>query len=243
LKIIPVLDVLDGVTVHAVAGRRDQYSPIRSYLCNGADPLEVVAAFRSVYKFKDLYVADLDAILGKKSTLSLLHSLNELRFRVMVDSGVRSIDQVLKLIDAGAFEVIVGTETMPNISLVEKIIDAVGQNRIVISVDTKDGKILGNSKSIRSLHPLDFINKLEGKGLSKFILLDLTRVGTVKGPDLKFIREILKMFDGEFIVGGGVRDINDLKQLRNLGVYGVLLATALHTKRISKSELEIEGFI
>jgi phosphoribosylformimino-5-aminoimidazole carboxamide ribotide isomerase len=238
-----VLDVLGGVVVHAVAGRRDLYSPIRSSLCKGADPLEVVTAFRSIYNFKDLYVADLDAILGKKSAFSLLHSLNELRFRVMVDSGVRSIDQVLKLIDAGAFEVIVCTETMPNIIFVEKIIESVGQNRIVVSVDIKDGKIFGDSKSVRSLHPSDFISKLEGKGVSKFILLELNRVGTFKGPNLKFIREILKMFDGEFIVGGGVRDINDLKQLRNLGVYGALLATALHTKRVSKSELEIEGFI
>jgi len=244
LKVIPVLDMLGGVAVHAVAGKRDQYRPLKSCICNGSDPLEVSSTFKSRYGFKELYVADLDAILGKEPSLPLVQQIkNKANLHLMVDSGMRSIDQALRLLGAGASEVIIGTETLPNLSLIEEIVEAVGKNRIAISVDMKDGKTFGKSKAVSSLSPLGLIKKLEEQGLSKFILLELSKVGTVQGLNLTFIREILKMFDGEFIVAGGVRDIHDLQQLRNLGAYGALLATALHTNRISKDELKAEGFL
>jgi len=244
LKVIPVLDMLGGVAVHAVAGRRDQYRPLKSCICNGSDPLEVSSTFKSRYGFKELYVADLDAIRGKEPSLPLVQQIkNKVNLQLMVDIGVRSIGQALRLLGAGASEVIIGTETLPNLSLIEEIVEAVGKNRIAISVDMKDGKTFGKSKAVSSLSPLGLIKKLEEQGLSKFILLELSKVGTVQGLNLTFIREILKTFDGEFIVAGGVRDIHDLQQLRNLGAYGALLATALHTNRISKDELNAEGFL
>jgi len=244
LKVIPVLDVLGGVAVHAVAGRRGQYRPLKSCICKGSDPLEVASALKSRYGFKDLYVADLDAILDKKPPLSLIQQLkNKANLRLMVDSGVRTIDQALKLLDAGASEVIIGTETLPNLSLIEKVVEEVGENRVIVSVDMKDGKILGRSRAVRSLRPLSLIRKLEEQGLGKFILLDLSKVGTAQGPNLTFIKETLKTFDGEFIVGGGVRDIHDLQQLESLGSSGALLATTLHTNKISKDELNAEGFL
>jgi len=244
LKVIPVLDMLGGVAVHAVAGRRDQYRPLKSCICNGSDPLEVASTFKSRYGFKDLYIADLDAILGKEPSLSLVQQIkNKVNLQLMVDSGVRSIDQALRLLDVGASEVIIGTETLPSLDLIEKIVEAVGKNRITSSVDMRDGKIFGESKAVRSLSPLGLIRKLEEQGLQKFILLELSKVGTFQGLNLTLIREILKTFAGEFIVAGGVRDIHDLQQVENLGAYGALLATALHTNRISKDELKAEGFL
>ena len=244
MKVIPVLDMLGGVAVHAVAGRRDQYRPLKSCICNGSGPLEVASAFKSRYGFKDLYVADLDAILGEEPSLPLVQQIkNKVNPQLMVDSGVQSIDQALRLLEAGASEVIIGTETLPNLGLIEEIVDAVGKNRIAISVDMKGGKIFGKSRAVKSLSPLGLIRKLEEQGLRKFILLELSKVGTAQGLNLTFIRETLKTFDGEFIVAGGVRDIRDLQQLRNLGAYGALLATALHTNRISKDELKAKGFL
>ena len=76
-----MLDMLGSVAVHAVAGRRDQYRPLKSCICNGSDPLEVSSTFKSRYGFKELYVADLDAILGKEPSLSLVQQIkNNFRF-------------------------------------------------------------------------------------------------------------------------------------------------------------------
>src|SRR3990170_7148177 len=86
LKIIPVLDILDGVAVHAVRGRRKEYKHLKSALVASPDPLEVAVAFKNL-GFNELYVADLDAITDKKPNITLIKRISdETRLRLMVDS-------------------------------------------------------------------------------------------------------------------------------------------------------------
>ena len=80
-------------------------------------------------------------------------------------------------------------------------------------------------------------------GVSQVIVLDLARVGSGEGVNIDFLKQVIAEVGVDVYVGGGVRDINDLVELRKLGVSGALVATALHTGKISIAQLKQEGFL
>jgi phosphoribosylformimino-5-aminoimidazole carboxamide ribotide isomerase len=80
-------------------------------------------------------------------------------------------------------------------------------------------------------------------GVDQIIVLDLARVGSEAGVNMPVLKEVLRNSNGKVFVGGGVRDIKDIVELQNAGVFGVLVATALHSARISLEELRRAGFL
>ncbi len=111
IRIIPVLDVLHGITVRGVAGNRAEYRPLVSRWCESADPIAVAEAIRRNFGFVTLYLADLDAILGKPPAQSLYARLHSLGFQLWVDAGIRTAEDALRLVEAntGASSSIVKT--------------------------------------------------------------------------------------------------------------------------------------
>ncbi len=237
MKIIPVIDILDGVVVHAVRGKRKEYQPLKSTLCDSTDPLNVASAFKAC-GFKELYVADLDAIMGKASNLSILLQIAEKTgLELMVDAGIADLKRARDMFRSKVSKIIVGTETLPNLDFVSETIECFGSERVVISLDLMNGKVLSKSESARSMSALALAREFQGIGVTQMIVLDLARVGSGEGVDFAFLKEILNSLEIKVLVGGGVRDIKDLIELKNLGVYGVLLATSLHNGRISMEQL------
>ena len=236
LKIIPVLDILDGVAVHAVRGRRNEYKPLKSTLVASADPFEVAVAFKNL-GFHEMYIADLDAITGKKPNFTIIKRISdETRLRLMVDLGVADIPRAEELLKNHASRVIIGTETMPTIRFVGEAIESFGKERIVVSLDLKDGQVLSKSELGKFKSPTAVLRELQEMGLDQVIILDLSRVGSNDGVNVPLLKEILSKFKLNVFVGGGVRDLKDLLELEKMGVFGVLLATALHTGAITVEE-------
>ena len=241
LKIIPVLDILDGVAVHAVRGRRKEYKPLGSELVASADPLEVAVVFKNL-GFNELYVADLDAISGKKPNIHIIKRISdETRLRLMVDAGVADLPRAEELLKNHVSKVVIGTETLPTIRFVGEAIECFGKNRVVVSLDLKDGKVLGTPELGKFKNPADILRGLQEMGLEQIIILDLSRVGSDEGVNMPLLREILGRFKLKVLVGGGVRDLKDLLELERMGVFGVLLATALHSGRIRVEEARGAG--
>lgn len=237
MKIIPVIDVLDGVVVHAVRGKRKEYQPLKSTLCNSPNPMSVASAFK-VCGFKELYVADLDAITGKGASFPILEQIAEKTgLELMVDAGIADLKRAQATFRSKVSKIIVGTETLPNIDFVGETIECFGSERVVVSLDLMQGKVLSKSKSLRSMSALALAREFQEMGVTQMIVLDLARVGSGEGVDFAFLKEMLNSLEIKVLVGGGVRDIKDLIALKNLGVFGVLLATSLHSGRISVEEL------
>jgi phosphoribosylformimino-5-aminoimidazole carboxamide ribotide isomerase len=240
LKIIPVIDILNGVAVHAIRGNRKEYQPLKSVLCKTADPLEVACVFRSL-GFRELYVADLDAILYQTANYPLFSEITQKTgLKLMVDTGVTTLDAAQNLLNCGVSKIIVGTETLPHKDFVSEVIWEVGRNRVIVSLDLKNGAVLGlDGKQ----DPVGMLADFECMGISKFIVLDLARVGSNEGIDTVFLKKILEQTRSSVYVGGGVRNIGDLVELETLGASGVLLATALHEGKISVTDLKFERLL
>src|SRR5438105_1738225 len=102
LRIIPVLDIQDGVVVRGVGGRRHEYRPIVSSLTTSCDPVAVARVFREQFGFTECYVADLDAIAGAPPAVNIHAGIRALGFRLWVDAGIRQTETALPLLGGGS---------------------------------------------------------------------------------------------------------------------------------------------
>ena len=243
LKIVPVIDILNGVVVHAVKGNRSEYQPIKSVLSNSVDPLVMALAFEEA-GFKNLYIADLDALMGNKNNNLIINKISsKVNMELMVDSGISDLQQAKKTFKSNTSKIILATETLSNINFIKEAAKSLGDKNLVVSLDLKNGKILSKSRKIASMQPTILTSELQKQGINKLIILDLARVGSGEGVDFILLKEIRSYPDIELFVGGGVRDVYDLLKLKALGMDGVLLATALHSGKISIAALRKIGLL
>ncbi|UCC58892.1 MAG: HisA/HisF family protein [Candidatus Bathyarchaeum sp.] len=243
MKIIPVIDVLNGIAVHAIRGERKRYRPLRSVLCKSADPLDIALTFESL-GFKSLYLADLDSILGKPANFDLYQQIiAETNLELMVDAGIADIIKAKKVLETGATKIIIGSETLNSLDFLNQVAKAFGEDKVVVSIDLKEGKLLSLSEAIKSMDTISFAQKLADIGISQIIVLDLSRVGTEHGINSAILENILEKTSLEVFVGGGITGIQELEELRKLGVSGALIATVLHNGKLKVDELKSNSFL
>jgi len=243
MKVIPVVDILNGKVVHAIKGKRKDYKPIQSSLTSSAEPLEVAEVFKN-NGFRELYVADLDAIIDCSMNFQILKKIvDKTGLELMVDAGITSLDRAQKLLESGVSKLIIGTETLTKKSFVSEAIRLFGKDCVVVSIDLKDGKVLVKPDFDGCTEALCLVKELMEMGVSKVIVLDLTRVGSAEGTNTDLLKQIHETLKLEIYGGGGARDIQDLIELKKVGVSGVLVATALHNGKITVQQLKAEGFL
>jgi phosphoribosylformimino-5-aminoimidazole carboxamide ribotide isomerase len=243
LKVIPVIDILNGIVVHAVRGKRQEYQSLQSSLCNSVEPLEVAEAFKAL-GFIELYIADLDAVACGSVNFQVFKRIaKETGLKLMVDAGVFNLETAEKLLDCGVSKVIIGTETLQSKIFVGEAVRFFGSERVIVSLDLKGDKVLVKSEFAGCKSPVYFLRRFKEMGVSRIIVLDLARVGSNEGVNVDFLKKVLETAPMDVYVGGGVRSIKDLVELKNLGVSGVLVATALHSGKISIEELKQEGLL
>lgn len=238
MDIIPVVDILNSEVVHAVKGNRAEYKPLKSVLCNSTDP-EIVASVLKKYGFKKLYIADLDAILGKGDNTDVFKNISEQTgLHLIVDAGVTETKRAQLLFQNKVNQVIIGTETLQNLNFVRTAVKLFGNEKILVSLDLMKNKVLCKSELSGSMGALEVAFEIQKMGVSQMIFLDLARVGSNEGIDLAFVQKFKSSINVDLLVGGGVRNIRDILLLENLHVSGVLVATALHSGRLTVEELK-----
>lgn len=243
MKVIPVIDVLNGIVVHAVRGVRKEYQPLKSVLTKSVGPSEVAMVFKNI-GFSDLYVADLDAIIDCSTNFNNLKKISdETGIKLMVDAGVTSIERAQKLLDCGVSKLIIGTETLQRKSFVSDAVSLFGAERVVVSLDLKGNKVLVKLGFDGCRDVFCLLRQFKEMGVSQMVVLDLLRVGSGEGVNVDFLKKVIAEVGIDVYVGGGVRGFNDLVELRNIGVSGALVATALHTGKISIDQLKQERLL
>jgi phosphoribosylformimino-5-aminoimidazole carboxamide ribotide isomerase len=243
LKIIPVIDILNGIAVHAIRGERTKYQQLRSILCKSADPLEIALTFEFL-GFKSLYLADLDAILGKPANLTLYQQIaTKTGFELMVDAGIADITKAKRVLETGVTKIVIGSETLLSLDFLSQTIEALGEDKVVVSIDLKKGRVLSLSETIKSMDAISFAKKLVNMSISQIILLDLDRVGTEQGINITLLEDILEKVNFEVFVGGGIKGIQELEELRKIGIFGALVATVLHKGKLKIDELKSNGYL
>ena len=222
MRCIFVLDVFNGAVVHAVRGERSLYEPIDKYsrIVSSSDPLGVLKEIRP----KEVYVADLNLLTGSGDNLAAIADISRIA-KTMADIGITLADD-MDYLPKGITPVL-GTETA-SMNLID---EAVLQRDIVVSIDMKRRKVITRDPELM-LAPLEVIRRLNGIPIDGVILLELDRVGTTSGLDTDFLEKAVSVSDHPLILGGGVKGVEDLQTLEDLGFRGALVATAVHNGKI-----------
>jgi phosphoribosylformimino-5-aminoimidazole carboxamide ribotide isomerase len=226
---------MHGVAVRAVAGRRDDYRPVVSRLCTSPDPLTIAAAYRDRYGIEALYLADLDAILGRGSNAHVAAALAAAGFRVALDPGLRCTDGARRHLDLGIATIVAALETLPGPDVLSDLIDQIGPDRLAFGLDLAGGVPLAAPAAWGETTwppdaPLRLARRAAEAGIERLILLDLRAVGTAAGPvTADLCREIKSALSRlRLWTGGGVRTLADVRCLTAAGADAVLVASALH---------------
>jgi len=190
MRLIPVLDVMNGVVVRGVGGRRHEYQPIVSRLTTSTDPVEVARALINAFHPRELYMADLDALGGASPAFEVYRRIRELGISLWVDAGVRDAIAAKQILDVGC-DVVAGLETVPRPGELAEIVTAVGSDRVVFSLDLKNGVPIREWPDIRG-GEIPILPAAHGQdrnpvptavacGTTRLIVLDLARVGVGAG--------------------------------------------------------------
>ena len=244
MNVIPVIDVLNGAAVHGIRGERKRYQPLNSILCRSADqPLNIASAFKSL-GFSSLYLADLDAIMGKSANFNIYNQIvAQTSLDLMVDAGITDINKAEKVLATDVPKIVVGSETLGNLDFLGQAVKTFGKDKVVVSIDLKKGKVLSASEAIAAMDFISFAQELGNVGINQIIVLDLDRVGTEHGLNLPLLKTVIEETGVEVLVGGGIQSIQELEQLRKLGFSGALIATILHNGKLEVNELKSKGFL
>ena len=235
MQIIPSIEIYKGKCVHLRAGdfnARTEYS---------WSPVEAAKTFGSS-GFPFLHIVDLEGAqygqVKNWSTIEALLALDGLKLEI--GGGVRSKDEIERLLQMGARRTILGSIAVTLPSLVKKWIHEIGSRRISIAVDVRNGKIV-HSGWLEEIEqsPTMFMMELKNGGATSFIYTDIARENSNDGPNLELYKELRSFFkDVELVASGGVSSLQHLESLSAAGVSGVVLGRALHEKTIRMSELK-----
>jgi len=239
--IIPTIDILDGYVVQ----RRPEppkYRRLESVLVNSAEPIFVLHAIKEKLGCNTFYVTDLNARHRQGNNFQIINDLSKVEnAKLLVDVGISTPKLGRKLLKIGATKVVVGVKHLVSLKEALRIIEAVSMNNVIFAIEMEQYQLYTNSAEIRKMDPIKLINQLRIRGLEEFVVFELSNIGTAGGIPLDFIKFIRKIFQHcprvKIITGGGIHNAKDLIKLKNLGVSGCLVGTALHSGTITAQDI------
>jgi phosphoribosylformimino-5-aminoimidazole carboxamide ribotide isomerase len=232
VKVIPAIDIMENNVVRLVKGdpkNKTVYSD---------DPVEIAKKWEK--SGADLlHVVDLDATLGRGSNLHLIKKIaEEVSIPIQVAGGLRTedvIDQVLHF----ASKAVLGTIAFKNKEVLQDISKNYGKDRIIISADQLQGKIVisgwTENTEVELLSGIENFVKL---GYSEFLLTSVDRDGTLSGPDLDSLKNACSIQNTKIIASGGISNLQDTINVRKCGASAVILGKALYDGKISIEEVK-----
>lgn len=238
VPLIPVIDIRHGIAVHAIAGDRSNYQPLRSSIVSGVEPACILAQLAERFlSLKTCYVADLDAIEGRGVNRCTIAEMVRVGVSLMMDAGCENPEHVESLLDLGVDTVVVSSESCSDLEHLNSLVRQFGCRRICAGIDLKAGRFMTRDPRWVNRSSLDFAEHIVESGLNQAIVLDLIAVGTSRGiPTLALCETIFHRFqDLALITGGGVHSWNCILEAERCGISGVLVGSALHDGRLDIS--------
>ena len=226
--IIPCIDLMDGKVVQLVQGREKALE---------ADaPLAMLEKFKA---FPEIQVIDLDAAMGLGLNDALVR-LVAANARVRAGGGVRSAARAQALIQQGAHRVIVGTAAFRtdgvNEAFLQEVVGAIGAERIIIALDSKDGRIVVKGwREATQLTAEEVVGQLEPY-CSGFLCTYVDKEGMMQGTDLSWFRRLRAATKHEITAAGGITTLDDVRQLLAMNVHAAL-GMAIYTGRLNLADL------
>jgi phosphoribosylformimino-5-aminoimidazole carboxamide ribotide isomerase len=221
--VIPAVDIMEGKCVRLVQGDPTRAKIYFDNPMEAARRLEVQGA-------ELIHLIDLDAALGSGQNLEAIERmLRELRVKVQIGGGIRTLEKAETLLKFGASRIIFGTVGIQNPILIQEAVRRYGSPRVAVAIDERNDKgTFHGWKDQSAIDYLDLAHSFEGMKVGTIIFTSTSVDGTLKGPHVEKIRNLVKAVRVPVIASGGVASLNDLVKLAETGVEGVVVGTALY---------------
>lgn len=233
--ILPAIDLFEKKAVRLLKG---DYEKMTVYSDN---PIEIARDFEEKGA-KYIHMVDLEGAKdGSVPNISVVSQVaKETNLFVEIGGGIRNIETADKYFSVGVDRVILGTAAVNDEEFLKKALDKYGE-KIAVGADVKDGFIAIKGwleKSQVSLE--DFFEKMEKLGVDNIICTDISRDGAMRGTNLEMYKRLSEKFKVKITASGGVSDIDDVKKLRQMNLYGAIIGKAYYTGAIDlRQALEV----
>jgi phosphoribosylformimino-5-aminoimidazole carboxamide ribotide isomerase len=239
MYIIPAIDILDGKVVRL---REGDYNQKTVYDVSIAEMIETYRSNGTEF----IHIIDLNGAKGDFSNQATLFDIiKKTDMRVQYGGGIRTIEQVTNLLDAGIHRVIVGTQAISNPEFLSDLSKAVVKkegyaNRIVIAIDVLD-EVIKYSGWMESspIKLMDYVDKCLQLGFFRFLCTDINKDGKLGGAALDLYKKLLDHSPFiKLIASGGVSSMEDIEELAKLDIRSVVVGKAIYENRISIEEIK-----
>lgn len=234
MEVIPAVDLKGGKCVRLFQGKADRETVYYE------NPLEVALMWEQKGA-RRLHMVDLDgAFQGSPQNKAVIKEIAAaLQIPIQMGGGIRKEETVEELLSLGISRVIIGTAAVDNPGLVERLVETYGE-KIMVGVDAQDGLVAVKGwVEASTLKALDLVKQMEQLGIKEVVYTDISRDGTLQGPNFDSTREIAENTGLKIIASGGVSSLEDIKkakELEGVGISGIIVGQALYTEKFTLEE-------
>ena len=228
MQLYPAIDMKGGKCVRLTQGLFDN---VKIYSDTPADMAKLWVSQGATY----LHIVDLDGALAGRS-------VNEPAIRAIVAAadvpiqlggGIRSAEAVRYMLDLGISRCIIGTKAVQQPEFIRELVEWFGADRIVVGVDARDGMVAVEGwEKVSSMTAIDLCLKMKEYGVQHIVYTDISRDGTLSGPNVEATKLLTDRTGLDVIASGGMSCMEDLQRLKDNGIRGAIIGKALYEKRI-----------
>lgn len=229
--IFPAMDLRDGKCVRLYQGEFSKSEVV------GENPLDVALSFKESGA-EYIHMVDLDGALnGEIKNLNIISEvIKAVNIPVELGGGIRNMETVDMLIETGVSRVILGTAALKDMEFVKQAVKKYGE-KIAVGIDAKNEKVAVNGwVNVSDVNYIDFAKQMENIGVKTIIFTDISKDGTLQGPNLEQLEKIEKSVSCNIIASGGIKSVEDLKNIKNMGIYGAITGKAIYSGNINLKE-------
>ncbi|MGI5911861.1 MAG: 1-(5-phosphoribosyl)-5-[(5-phosphoribosylamino)methylideneamino]imidazole-4-carboxamide isomerase [Syntrophomonadaceae bacterium] len=233
--IYPAIDLKDGQCVRLVQGRANEKTVYSD------TPAEVARSYQE-QGARWLHIVDLDGAFSgiPRNTTAIKSIADSIDIPFQVGGGLRRLEDVENLLNAGARRVIIGSRAVSSPDFMKELINNFGAEHIVLGLDARDGMVAVEGwVQTSSLSALNFGQEMKAIGVEIAVFTDISRDGLLQGPNLVSIENMARETGLNIIASGGVSSLADIRALKDMeqkGVTGAIVGKALYDKRIDLAE-------
>ncbi|MGG5736538.1 MULTISPECIES: 1-(5-phosphoribosyl)-5-[(5-phosphoribosylamino)methylideneamino]imidazole-4-carboxamide isomerase [Bacillus cereus group] len=232
MEIFPAIDLKEGRCVRLYQGEFSKETVMNE------DPVAQAIIFEKLGA-KTLHIVDLDgAIAGESVNLLVIERIcKAVRIPVQVGGGIRSLVAVEKLLSVGVDKVILGTAALYDKAFLEEAV-FLYKEKIIVGIDAKNGFVATRGwLDVSEISYIDLAKQMENVGVQTIVFTDISKDGTLAGPNIEQLGLLQKSVAIRLIASGGVASIQDVKKLNDMNIYGVIIGKALYEKTIDLEEV------
>ena len=235
MKIIPAIDLIDGNVVRLYKG-----DPKNKTIYSD-NPVEIAKKWESSGADM-IHIVDLDATLGRGENIKIIEDISKnISTPIQIAGGLRSEEKISQVLDF-ASRAVIGTIAMQlkeseQENILNDFIKSFGNERIVISIDHIDGKIVTHGwQNNTGVDLYEATNEFVKYGFTEFLTTNVSKDGTLQGPDLESLKKICQINNCNVIASGGISKIEDVSEVKKINPFGVILGKALYEGLVSIEE-------